>query len=293
MKANKKSVPALTSLLLAASLFAFSCAGNREYIWEDDPELTPPDTPPAASTGSRARAAPASGPEGVEAAVQRSASGVYELSEDFESFAEGTAFSRGSLPGSVFAVSSNPAGGGSAEIIIVADGPSKALKMTHTGPVTGGQTRFFYKPAQELVDAVGLENKVEIAFSFKVEGTNGTVSLPYIYYTTAPSSAGLTANYNAGNGVFAAWDGSRQVPNNSLAKGEWHSFRAVLDYAESVFDLFVDDQAHVNIAAFRQNANNDPEAPKDFGEIRFYLANVADGASLTLYLDDLKIRAGF
>jgi hypothetical protein len=285
MKSKKliQQAAGLAAALIAVLFCAVSCAslgGGGDFAWEDDPEFTPPDT---------AAAAPRPASDGAPAALRPAADGRYELSEDFERFAEGSAIPPGPLSGSVFAVSSNPAGGGTASIDIVADGGSKALKITHTGPVTGGQTRFFYKPAQELVDAVGLQKKAELEFRFKIGGTNGTVSLPYLYYTSTPNSAGLTANYNVGNGVFSAWNGNRQVSQNSFAKDEWHTFRAVLDYAASTFDLFVDGGEYVTAAAFRQ----DPGTPKDFGEVRFYLANVTGDNSLTLYLDDIKINAGF
>ncbi|MDR1318174.1 MAG: hypothetical protein LBJ90_00995 [Treponema sp.] len=210
------------------------------------------------------------------------------IREDFESFASGASLARGKVSGSAFELSSNPSGGGSAEITVVEDGGSKALKMTHTGPVTGGRTQFFYKPQGDVVNAVGLEKKVEVEFRFKVEGTNGTVSIPYMYYASSPSNAGLTANYNAGNGVFAVWNSGRQITRNSFAKGEWHRFRAVLDYSSSTFDLSVDGEEVASGAFFRQESGS----AKDFGEVRFYLANVADGGAVTLYLDDLTITAG-
>jgi hypothetical protein len=210
------------------------------------------------------------------------------IREDFEGFAPGASLARGRVPGAAFEISSNPSGGGSAEIVVVEDGGSKALKMTHTGPVTGGRTQLIYKPPAELVREVGREKKVEVEFRFKVEGTNGTVSMPYMYYASSPSNAGLTANYNAGNGVFAVWNGGQQVTRNSFARGEWHRFRALLDYSSSTFDLSVDGEEVVSGAAFRQ----DPGSAKDFGEVRFYLANVAASAGLSLYLDDLTITAG-
>jgi hypothetical protein len=284
-KAGPKRVCTLFAAALCAVFLALSCASlGGDIVWEDDPEYTPPGT---AVSGGGGRAASDRPKDAV-----RLASGVYEVSENFERFAEGAAIAPGVLAGSSFTAASNPSGGGSGEIIVVTDGGSKALKMTHTGPVTGGRTSLLYRPGQDLVDAVGLEKKVELEFRFKVEGTNGTVSLPYVFYASAPSNAGLTANYNAGNERFAGWDGGRQVATDTFAKGEWHTFKAVLDYSVSAFDLFVDGVEYLSGAAFRQNAGNDPGAPKNFGVIQFYLANVADGGSITVYLDDIKITAG-
>ncbi|MDR1318175.1 MAG: hypothetical protein LBJ90_01000 [Treponema sp.] len=271
MKKNKKQL-FRALLALWVSLAALSCAslGGEAFAWEDDPDFTPPDTVSASSGG-------------VPAALKVSASGTYETREDFEK----AAVSGAKISGSVFSLTSNPSGGGSAEIVMVEDGGSKALKMTHTGPVTGGRTQLSYKPQGEVVSAVGVQKKVEIEFRFKIEGTNGTVSMPYIFYASAPSNAGLTASYNAGNSRFQVYNGGQQTAKDNVAKGEWHRFRALLDYASSTFEVSVDGEEVISGASFRQDAQT-----KDFGEIRFYLANVSDGGAVSLYLDDLTINAG-
>lgn len=272
---KKHTPPRLLALfaLGALCLAALSCAslgGGEDFAWEDDPDFTPPDTL-------------SSSPGGAPAAVKASASGAYEIREDFEK----AVLSGGKISGSAFVLASNPSGGGSAEIILVEDGGSKVLKMTHTGPVTGGRTQFYYRPPAEVVSAVGVQKKVEMEFRFKVEGTNGTASMPYMYYASAPSNAGLTAAYNAGNGRFQVYNGGQQIGKDGIAKGEWHRFRAALDYASSTFEVFVDGEEVASGAAFRQDAQ-----AKDFGEVRFYLGNVSDGGVLSLYLDDLSITAG-
>ena len=218
----------------------------------------------------------------------RGADGEFLITENFDRFAVGTNLVRGNVPGSFFEVTSDPQGG-TGELVIVDDGGSRALKMTHNGPIERGQTRFFYRPSPEVARHVGSTRKVEIECRFKVEGTWGTASVPYVWYGSEPQQASLTIGYNSANGVFMVHNsGNRQDYRDEFAMGEWHHLRAVMDYSNATYDLYMNGEEFIMGGFFRHDVS-----VKDLGHIRFYLAQVTADNYVSLYLDDIVIRAGF
>ena len=146
---------------------------------------------------------------------------------------------------------------------------NQMLKITTPSSYSGKAIAQYTLP--EALDGV-----VTVEYKAMINAASNNFCAPYIYSDTGKVAVCTMFNNNGNIQSYA--NGSYQVVGQ-YSVGEWYSVKHILDYDNSKFSLYINDEKCIDSASFRYGDSS------NLSYMQFY----AERANSEIYFDDLKI----